>query len=80
MDPKVSHPDSITRFLNMPTITKRNKPNTKDPIVNFPKFVILTSEEYIAATTLLRDARKNAIKEKEQNIVQKEEMQKRKAA
>jgi hypothetical protein len=42
---EISHPNSITRFLNLPTVIERSKSNTKDPIVNFAKSVILTLEE-----------------------------------
>jgi hypothetical protein len=80
LDPDVSHPNSITRFLNLPTVIECSKPNTKDPIVNFAKSVILTLDEYVAATTQLKEARETAIREKKQNRAQKDEVRKRKAA
>jgi hypothetical protein len=80
LDPDVRHPNSITRFLILPTLTPRNRPNSKDPIVNFARSVILMSDKYVAVATHLKEARGKAVKENEQNKVQKEGIQKRKAA
>jgi hypothetical protein len=80
LDPDVSHPDSITRFLILPIVTQHSHVYSKDPVVNFAKSVILTSDEYVVAATRLKETREKAVKAKEQNKVQKEETRKRKAA
>ena len=71
--------DSITRFLTLPTVTKRNKTKSRDPIFDFTKSHILTSDKFTTAMQRLKESRENAAKEKERKAVEKEETKKRKA-
>jgi hypothetical protein len=50
----VKHAQSITRFLTLPIVTQRSNPRNRDPVVDFTKSVILTSDQYLAATTQLQ--------------------------
>ena len=49
LEPNCTNPQSITFFLNLPTITQRSNPRrrTSDSIVNFSKSILLTSEDYM---------------------------------
>jgi hypothetical protein len=47
LDPEVSLPKSITRFLTLLTITAKTSPRKQDSFVNFAKSIILTSDQYI---------------------------------
>jgi hypothetical protein len=51
LDPTMSIPESITQFLTLPTITVRVNPQTRltDPVVDFTKSSILTSDGYLNA-------------------------------
>ena len=64
LDLDISQLDSITWFLILTTIIQCNNPGNRDPIINFAKFVIFTSQEYLVAVTQLKQANKDAIKEK----------------
>jgi hypothetical protein len=44
----LSEPQSLMKLLTLPTITTRIDSKEKDPIVNFAKSVILTSDQYIS--------------------------------
>jgi hypothetical protein len=47
LDPEVSQSESITRFLTLPTITTRENPRERDPLVNFVKSIILIYDRYV---------------------------------
>ena len=61
LDNDGNEPESITCFLTLPTITQRCNPHTKDPIVDFSKSVILTSDQYIAATTQMQQSQEEPL-------------------
>lgn len=42
--------DSIRRFLTLPTVTARVTQKFRDPIMDFTKSIMLTSDEYVNAT------------------------------
>jgi hypothetical protein len=73
-------PESITRFLTLPTITARASSRRKDPLLDFTKSKILTSDEYAAAVQRLNDAKEFAAREKERMRTEKEALRQRKAA
>ena len=78
--PKVQSLESITHFLTLPSIAPRMSQRHQDPIMDFTKSIILTSDEYIEAAAKLRQAKEDAAKEKQRQWEEKEEQQKRKAA
>jgi hypothetical protein len=51
LDPIVTNWESITQFLTLPTITTRANPRrrTTDPLVDFTRSVMLTSDVYLDA-------------------------------
>jgi hypothetical protein len=61
---EVQVPDSITWFLQLPSFTPRANSRRGDPIVDYTKFVILTSAEYEDTTIAVVTQRDHAIKEK----------------
>ena len=73
-------PHSITRFLTLPTNTARATSRRRDPLLDFTKSIILTSDEYSAAVERLNDAKQSAAREKERLRTEKEESRQRKAA
>ena len=80
LDPAIMEPQSLTRFLTLPTVTARINPKKRDPIVNFAKSVILTSNQYIEAAHQMRTRREEAATTKERNKEERVESRKRKAA
>jgi hypothetical protein len=80
MDNDDDEPKSITRFLTLPIVMQRCNPRTKDPVVDFSKSIILTSDQYVAATTQMQQTREEALREKERNKLEKKETHKRKAS
>jgi hypothetical protein len=54
MDNDGDEPESITRFLTLPIVTQDCNPRMKDPVVDFSKSVILTSDQYVAAATQMQ--------------------------
>ena len=80
LDPEVHVPDSITQFLQLPSFTPRANSRQRDPIVDYTKSVILTSAEYEDAAIVVVNKRDRAIKEKERQKQEREELKKRKAA
>lgn len=68
---------SITQFLTLPTVSARVSTRSRDPIMNFSKFIMLMSEQYIEAAAKLKDAKAKAARQKEQTRVEKEERRKR---
>ena len=79
LDPTIEEVDSITHFLTLPTVTKRSKPKFKDPILDFTKSHILTSDEFTNAMQRWKESRENVVKEKERKAAEREETKKRKA-
>jgi hypothetical protein len=75
-----AEPESLTRFLTLPTITARANPRRRDPILDFTQSKILTSDEYAAAVQRLQDAKESAALEKERLREEKDQLKRRKAA
>jgi hypothetical protein len=71
---------SVTKFLTLPTITARINTKRKDPIVNFAKSLILTSDQYIYAVQEMRLSKEDSAIQRERQRVDREETRKRKAA
>jgi hypothetical protein len=61
MDNDDDEPKSITRFLTLPTVMQWCNPHTKDPVVDFLKSVILTSDQYVAVAIQMQQAREEAL-------------------
>ena len=80
IDNAKGEPDSITRFLTLPTIAARASSKRKDPLLDFTKSKILTSDEYLAAVQRLNDVKELAAREKERLRTEKESTRQRKAA
>jgi hypothetical protein len=78
LDPEVSEPHSMTTFLTLPTMTARANPAKKDPIINFAKSIVLTSDQYVQAAMHLKNTRKKATREKEQKRGKRVELKRRK--
>ena len=70
--------DSITRFLTLPTVAARVNARHRDPIMDFSKSIMLTSEEYISAAAQVQEAKAAATRQKEIARQEKEERKKRK--
>ena len=64
-EPEVQLLESITRFLTLPSIAPRVSQRHQDPIMDFTKSIILTSDEYMEAVAELRQAKEDAAKEKQ---------------
>ena len=79
-NPTVQNPDSITQFLQLPSFTTRPNSRRRDLIVDYSKSVILTSTEHENAAIAIVNTREAAMKEKERQKQEREEMKKRKAA
>ena len=79
LDPTISNPESITRFLTLPTITAR-APRRRliDPIVDFSKSVMLTSDSYVNAIEQLQEKKEEAARAKERYRIEREETKQRK--
>jgi hypothetical protein len=69
---------SITRFLTLPTVAARANARHRDPIMDFSKSIMLTSNEYMAAAASVAESKANAAREKEIARAEKEERRKRK--
>jgi hypothetical protein len=57
--------DSITRFLTLPTVAARVNARHRDPIMDFSKSIMLTSEQYISAIAQVQEAKASATRQKE---------------
>jgi hypothetical protein len=68
---------SITQFLTLATVATRVSRRSKDPIMDFSKSIMLTSDQYINATTQLKEARAESARQKEQARLEKEEKKKK---
>ena len=64
--------DSIRRFLTLPTVTARVTQKFRDPIMDFTKSIMLTSDEYVNATAQVRQAKADAARDKERAREEKE--------
>ena len=76
-----AHPDgieSITRFLTLPTVAQRLNARHHDPIMDFSKSIMLTSDQYISAAAHVQEAKAIAARQKEIARQEKEEQRKRK--
>jgi hypothetical protein len=71
---------SVTKFLTLPTITARINTKRKDPIVNFAKSLIRTSDQYISVVQEMRLSKEDSTIQRERQRVDREETRKRKAA
>lgn len=80
IDAGEGEPESITRFLTLPTIAARASSKRRDPLLDFTKSKILTSDEYTAAVQRLNDAKELAAREKERLRTEKEASRQRKTA
>ena len=80
LDPAIMESHSLTRFLMLPTIIARINPKKRDPIVNFAKLVILTSDQYVEIAHQIRTRREEAATTKECNKEERVESRKRRAA
>ena len=79
-DPEIQSLESITCFLTLPSITPQVSQRHQDPIMDFTKSIILTSDEYIEVAAELRQAKEDAAKEKQRQREEKKEQRKWKAA
>ena len=79
LDPTVSNLDSITHFLTLPTITARAPQRQLiDPIVDFSKSVMLTSDSYVSGVEQLQEKKEEVAKAKERYRIEREETKRRK--
>ena len=63
LDAEVPRPESITHFLTLPSVTERPNPRRRlDPIINFTKSVMLTSDQYVEAAEHVKQARADVLK------------------
>ena len=76
--PEVKNPKSITTFLTLSAVAPRTPSRRRDPIMDFTKSVMLTSDEYVTATLEVRRIRLALAAEKEQNRQNREEARKKK--
>ena len=70
--------ESITRFLTLPTVAQRVNARQRDPIMDFSKSIMLTSDQYISAAAHEQEAKAAATRQKEIARQEKEERRKRK--
>ena len=70
--------ESITRFLTVPIVAQRVNARHRDPIMDFNKSIMLTSEQYISAAAHVQEAKATAARQKEIAQQEKEERRKRK--
>ena len=79
LHPTVSNPESITRFLTLPTSTARApRQRLIDPMVDFSKSVMLTSDIYVSVVEQLQEKKEEAAIAKERYRIEREEMKRRK--
>jgi hypothetical protein len=69
LDPIVSTPQSITHFLALPTITAKANPRRHcvDPVVDFMKSIMLTSDVYLDTVQQMQEKRNHLAMEKKRN-------------
>jgi hypothetical protein len=70
---------SITKFLTLPTIIACINSKRQDPIINFAKSLIFTSDQYISTVQDMRNSKEDSAKLREQQRVEREESRKKKA-
>ena len=78
VDTDIENLKSITTFLTLPTAAPRATSRRCDPIMDFTKSVMLTSDEYATAVLEVRRTRLALVAEKEQNRQNRKEARKRK--
>jgi hypothetical protein len=73
LDPTVTNPESITQFLTLPPITTRANPprRTTDPLVDFMKSVMFTSDVNFDVVQQLQERRIQAARDKERSKIEK---------
>jgi hypothetical protein len=69
---------SITKFLTLPTTSARVSNKKQDPIVEFTKSIMLTSDAYIQVAEELKTRSEEAAKEKEKRRIEREDTKRRK--
>jgi hypothetical protein len=79
LDPDVDEPLFITRFLNLPTVTRQRHTRIRDPIFDFAQSKILTCEQYTTTVEQMKVAREMAQLAKEQQRVDRQVSKRRKA-
>jgi hypothetical protein len=75
LDPTITNPESITQFLMLSTITTRANPRrrTIDPLVDFTKSLMLTSDVYLDAVQQLQERKIQTARNKERRKTEKAE-------
>ena len=79
LDTDIEEPQSITRFLQLPSVTTRTSGKRKDPIIEFTKSIIITSRQYVEAAAAVKDKREKDKKDKQEAKQAREDQKKRKA-
>jgi transposase len=71
----MTNPESITQFLTLLTITTRTNPQrrTTNPLVDFTKSVMFTSDVYLDVVQQLHERRMQVAKDKERSKTKKAE-------
>jgi hypothetical protein len=62
------------------TVTARAKPRKADPIINFAKSIVLTSDQYMEVAQQLQNTQQEAARDKDKKREEKIELRKKKAA
>ena len=80
LNPTISTPESITQFLTLPMIIAWANPWRRliDPVVDFTKSVMLTSDGYLNAVEQLQEKRNQAVRIRERSRTDKAELKRRK--
>ena len=78
VDTDVENLESITTFLTLPAAAPHMTSRRHDLIMDFTKFIMLTSDEYVTAALEVQRTRLALAAEKEQNRQNREEAKKRK--
>ena len=80
LEPNCTNPQSITSFLSLPTITQRSNPRrcTSDPIVNFSKSILLTSEDYMNSVQQMQAQNVERERQKQTAHIERAEAKRRK--
>ena len=78
VDIDVENLESITTFMTLPAAAPCATSRQHDPIMDFTKSVMLTSDEYVTAALEVRRIRLALAAKKEQNRQNREEAKKRK--
>ena len=65
LNPEVPQLKSIIWIQTLPTVTTRRNPRKRDPLVNFAKSIIMTSDQYMQVVEKLKTTHEEATLEKE---------------